>query len=106
MACAWLPEECVATPFASFSLLSDNTAFIPPRILKAPIFWKFSHLKKISAPAILLMVELVRTGVLCMYGLMRSCASRIDSLVTLVDSFVICMMRSYGTATRQLSELQ
>jgi hypothetical protein len=50
-AAAWLPDEWVATPRPASESESERTAFTAPRALKAPVFWKFSHLKKISAPA-------------------------------------------------------
>jgi hypothetical protein len=53
----------VATPFAASWFLKINTALVAPRILKAPTFWKFSHLKNNSASHILFMALQVRTGV-------------------------------------------
>jgi hypothetical protein len=49
-AAAWLPEEWVATPRPASASVSERTAFIAPRALKEPVFWKFSHLKKSLAP--------------------------------------------------------
>lgn len=43
--------------------------------LKAPIFWKSSHLKCRALPDILSSVELVITGVQCTYGLILLAAS-------------------------------
>jgi hypothetical protein len=45
-----LPEECVATPRAALAASRDNTALKAPRALKAPLTWKFSHLKNSRAP--------------------------------------------------------
>jgi hypothetical protein len=45
-----LPDEWVATPFRRLSSDRPNTALEAPRTLKAPAFWKFSHLKNSSAP--------------------------------------------------------
>ena len=44
-ACAKLPEECVTTPLLRSSFDKLSIALAAPRILNAPIFWKFSHLK-------------------------------------------------------------
>src|SRR5512137_469979 len=78
-AAAWFPEEWVATPRFASSSLKEKTALQAPRILKAPAFWKFSHLKKISPPAIRLIVEEVKTGVLWTKGRILSWACRISS---------------------------
>ena len=59
----WLPEEWVATPFAACASFRPNTAFEAPRALNAPPFWRFSHLKKSSAPESSLMTREVRMGV-------------------------------------------
>jgi hypothetical protein len=45
-----LPEEWVATPLRRHLVDRPKTAFDAPRTLKAPAFWKFSHLKNSSAP--------------------------------------------------------
>jgi hypothetical protein len=44
-AAAWFPLEWVATPFFFWSSVNFITALAAPRALKAPTFWKFSHLK-------------------------------------------------------------
>jgi hypothetical protein len=51
------------------------TALRAPRNLKAPILWKFSHLKCTLAPVSESMVLEVSTGVRFAKGLMRSCAA-------------------------------
>src|SRR5207245_5462933 len=76
-AAAWLPVECVTTPRAASSSLSENTAFVAPRILNDPVFWKLSHLKKSRAPAIASSEVEVSTGVRWMCGAMRACAAAI-----------------------------
>ena len=40
----------MATPRAASSSVRQKTALVAPRILKAPTFWRFSHLKRSSAP--------------------------------------------------------
>jgi acyl dehydratase len=42
----WLPDDCVTTPLAAASSLRLKIAFVAPRILKDPVRWKLSHLKK------------------------------------------------------------
>src|SRR3984893_3502817 len=74
-AAACLPEECVATPRRACDSDSANTALVAPRALKAPDFWKFSHLKYSRAPARASSVVLVSTGVTLTLPAMRSCAS-------------------------------
>jgi len=54
---------CVATPFSAWSSARLNTALDAPRALKAPAFWKFSHLKKSVAPVMASKVSDVRIGV-------------------------------------------
>jgi hypothetical protein len=49
--------------FAAISSDRPKTAFVAPRTLKAPAFWKFSHLKNSSAPVSSFMKREVRTGV-------------------------------------------
>src|SRR5579859_5375752 len=81
-AAAWLPEECVTTPFAASSSVSRNTALVAPRALKAPTFCKFSHLKCRRLPAIASSTSLVITGVRWILSRIRSWASRIDCMVS------------------------
>ena len=38
----WLPVDAVMTPRLLSSGLSWETRFMPPRILKDPVGWKFS----------------------------------------------------------------
>jgi len=74
---AWLPEEWVATPRRASASDSENTALAAPRNLKAPTFWKFSHLKNSSAPTRAERLAQVRTGVRWAKGRMRSAARSI-----------------------------
>ena len=46
----WLPEEWVTTPARLPLSPSCKRAFIAPRNLNAPTFWKFSHLKQTEPP--------------------------------------------------------
>ena len=57
--------------------VSENTAFIAPRALNAPTFWKFSHLKKSRAPVSASSERQESTGVRCTWGAIRACAARI-----------------------------
>src|SRR5438876_8057470 len=75
-AAPWLPEEWVITPCFASSAVRQNTAFAAPRALKAPIFWKFSHLKKSCAPVSASSVLEVSTGVRSTCSRIRACASR------------------------------
>jgi hypothetical protein len=50
MACAWLPDEKVSTPPLRWARSNFDMALKAPRNLKAPMRWKFSHLKKNWAP--------------------------------------------------------
>ena len=63
IACAWLPEECVATPRAASSSAREKTALHAPRILKAPTFCRFSPFKNTCASTLLSRFVLVNTGV-------------------------------------------
>ena len=74
-AAPWLPDECVMTPRAHSSSLSEKTAFVAPRALKAPIFCRFSHLKKIDAPSSRSSVAEVMTGVRWTWPARRSAAA-------------------------------
>ena len=92
-AAAWLPEEWVATPRRASSSASDSTALQAPRNLKAPTFWKFSHLKKSRAPAMPSRVPQVSTGVRRAWGRIRSAAARTSANVTgRCSSPVVCWM--------------
>ena len=93
----------MTTPLSTSSLLSLESAWEAPRILKAPIFWKFSHLKKrlifgragdrpssgvpISASAFCgdeamsFKADEVRTGVRWMCSLMSSSAAMTEDRV-------------------------
>ncbi|MNT72074.1 hypothetical protein D3C72_2106390 [compost metagenome] len=54
-------------------------ALYPPRNLKAPMRWKFSHLKKIDAPLMASAVAEVKTGVRCALPARRSLARTTSS---------------------------
>jgi hypothetical protein len=54
----------VATPRSAPVSANENTALQAPLNLKAPTFWKFSHLKNIFAFSNLSNVEEVSMGVL------------------------------------------
>ena len=56
-------EELVKSQFVLSAALNDKTAFIAPRYLNAPTFWRFSHLKKTDPPQRSSNVREVRTGV-------------------------------------------
>src|SRR3984885_10114272 len=68
-------------------------ALVAPRILKEPVFWRFSHLKYRWAPARASRVLLVSTGVRWMCGRMRSWAARMAAQSTgaAVAGFVVAM---------------
>lgn len=68
-------------PWAASAPVSERMAFAAPRILKEPVFWKLSHLKKNWAPAIVFRDCEVNTGVRWMRGAMRAWASRMASHV-------------------------
>jgi hypothetical protein len=101
------PELCVMTPFSRSnegSCFSRSMAWKAPRALKAPIFWKFSHLnqKRMTGlagvrpahsdpassasvrgvDASRFSVALVSTGVLWMYGSISLCAACTDARVS------------------------
>ena len=76
-AAPWLPDEWVTTPRAAMSGASAKTALVAPRALKAPIFCRFSHLKKSRAPASPSSDDEASTGVRCTCGAIRTAAARI-----------------------------
>ena len=71
----------MATPRAASASLRENTALAAPRNLKAPTFWKFSHLKNSSAPVRPFRAAQVNTGVRWAYGRMRSAARSMSARV-------------------------
>ena len=71
----------MATPRRATLSDRENTALVAPRALKAPPFWKFSHLKKSRAPLSPSSVLLVSTGVMFTLPAMRSRASSISGQV-------------------------
>ncbi len=99
-AAAWFPEELVTIPRFASSGDNDSNALNAPRTLKAPLFWKFSHLKKIWLPTASSSVWLVSTGVRWMYGAIRSWTALI-SLIPIASSDIsvpygdYCINRSF-----------
>ncbi len=61
---AWLPEENVSTPALRCRSSNCEMALKAPRNLKAPMRWKFSHLKNNSALSCRSAVAERSTGVL------------------------------------------
>src|ERR1700675_2167480 len=99
-AAAWFPEDGATTPREASSSLNEKTAFVAPRILKEPVFCRFSHLKKRLAPAISSSEEQVTTGVRWICGAMRWQAARIASRSgAIIFGCVVIMNRTmhYGT---------
>ena len=47
---AWLPLECVTTPFFACSSVSFRTAFVAPRYLNAPVFLQVLALQVHAPP--------------------------------------------------------
>jgi hypothetical protein len=78
-ACAWLPDEKATTPRRRSSAVSESSLLVAPRILNAPLRWKFSHLKKTRRPARASNVRELRTGVRWTRAPIRSRASRMVS---------------------------
>src|ERR1700730_15972437 len=60
---AWLPDENATTPRVRAAISSLANALNAPRNLKAPMRWKFSHLKNTLAPIASSTVCEVMTGV-------------------------------------------
>ena len=79
IACAWLPEENATTPALRCAGSKHESALNAPRNLKAPMRWKFSHLKKSRAPVSSSAVRELSTGVRCAAGAMRSAAATTSS---------------------------
>src|SRR5439155_26982569 len=94
-AAPWLPDECVATPRRAVASSSEKTAFVAPRALNAPIFWKFSHLKKSDATLAASSRELVSTGVRWICARIRSCAVRM--LLRSNDIFAVSVATARDT---------
>jgi hypothetical protein len=59
--CAWFPADAATTPRAL--PWTERTLKRAPRTLKAPVFCRFSYLRKTLAPASLEKVALSLTGV-------------------------------------------
>src|SRR6266436_8596230 len=75
-AAPWLPLDWVTMPFATSLSVRERMALEAPRILKEPVFCRFSHLKKSCAPVMAFKQVDVRTGVRWILGAMRACAPR------------------------------
>src|SRR5260370_39473155 len=78
-AAPWLPLEWVTMPFATSFSVRERMAFEAPRILKEPVFCRFSHLKKSCAPVMAFKDAEVRIGVRWILGEIRAWAARIAS---------------------------
>ncbi len=74
-AAPWLPEECVAMSVTLPSAARGNTALSAPRYLKAPLRWRFSHLKNTRRSVRASNASERITGVCAMYALIRSDAA-------------------------------
>src|SRR6267143_3516775 len=74
-AAPWLPLDWVTIPRATSFSVRERTAFEAPRILKEPVFCRFSHLKKSCAPAMTFKDAHVRTAVRWILGAIRTCAA-------------------------------
>src|ERR1700692_119928 len=61
---AWFPDENATTPRFRAEASSLANALNAPRNLKAPMRWKFSHLKNTFAPVASSTVREVKTGVI------------------------------------------
>ena len=79
IACAWLPEEKATTPAWRCRASKRDRALNAPRNLKAPMRWKFSHLKNRLAPDASSAVREVSTGVRCAAGAIRAAAAATSS---------------------------
>lgn len=85
----WLPLELQFINFQYFLCICNSLQSLT---LKAPTFWKRSHLKCSDLPAILSRVEQVITGVLWIYGAIlwaASCTSWMVITASLVEGEVI-----------------
>jgi len=79
MACAWLPDENAITPPLRCAASNFDSALNAPRNLNAPMRWKFSHLKKNSAPQRSLAVAERSTGVRWAWPSSRAAAAMTSS---------------------------
>src|SRR5437899_11876494 len=78
-AAPWLPLDWVTMPLATSFSVRERMAFEAPRILKEPVFCRFSHLKKSCVPVRAFRDAEVKMGVRWILGEMRACAARIAS---------------------------
>src|SRR5579862_2825417 len=73
--------------------------FDAPRILNAPPFWKFSHLKNAETPAAASKLAEVITGVRFAIGWMRSAALRMSSkVISVAGMFVHHVLERFALA--------
>src|SRR5882724_12605067 len=77
------------SPLARSAWESEKTRLAAPRILNAPPFCRFSHLKNALTPDAASKVLEVRTGVFWAMGRMRAAASRTIASVTFKGIFAI-----------------
>src|SRR5216683_1355749 len=75
-AAPWLPLDWVTIPRVTSFSVREGIAFEAPRILKEPVFCRFSHLKKSCAPVIAFREVEVKIGVRWILEEMRACAAR------------------------------
>src|SRR5260370_4950771 len=80
-AAPWLPLDWVTIPRATSFSVRERIAFEAPRILKEPVFCRFSHLKKSCAPVMAFRDAEVRIGVRWILGAMLECAATMASQV-------------------------
>src|SRR5258708_18058253 len=78
-AAPWLPVDWVTIPRATSFSVRERIAFEAPRILKEPVFCRFSHLKKSCAPVMAFKDVEVKIGVRWILEEMRACAARTAS---------------------------
>src|SRR5260370_34248993 len=74
-AAPWLPLDRVTMPFDTSFSVRERMAFEAPRVLKEPVFCRFSHLKKSCAPLMPFREAEVRIGVRRILGEIRAWAS-------------------------------
>src|SRR6266852_194540 len=78
-AAPWLPLDWVTIPRATSFSVRERMAFDTPRILKEPVFCRFSQLKK-SCPQVMAFKDVeVKIGVRWLLGTTRACAERMSS---------------------------
>src|SRR5260370_28544305 len=70
-AAPWLPLDWVTMPRATSLSVRERIALEAPRILKEPVFCRFSHLKNSCAPVMAFRDADARMGVRCILRAMR-----------------------------------